>query len=219
MVVGESLREDDPAVAARREAFSSGVRGRGGQGVVRWHVCLECRERPCGGSERTVKSPLANDDVVVVVVIARPRGIYRYLFITAKETTPVRGRRERQCEMCHSGRVRCPHGNKPGFAWGGGPRGGKAEDVSSLLFTLLFPCKGCSLGTFCTDRATFCPDRATFYPDRGTRGVQKKGAKNGGGLMLCRCWCASCATTVSVAFASDMYVEMMCTKLRCPKSF
>ena len=43
---------------------------------MRWHVCLECRERPCGGSERTVKCPLANDDVVVVVVIARPRGIY-----------------------------------------------------------------------------------------------------------------------------------------------
>ena len=76
VVVGESLREDDPAVAARREAVSSGVRGRGGQGVVRWHVCLECRERPCGGSERTVKFPLASDDVVVVVVIARPRGIY-----------------------------------------------------------------------------------------------------------------------------------------------
>ena len=35
VLVGESLREDDPAVAARREAFSSGVRGRGGQGVVR----------------------------------------------------------------------------------------------------------------------------------------------------------------------------------------
>ena len=76
VLVGESLREDDPAVAARREAVSSGVRGRGGQGVMRWHVCLECRERPCGGSERTVKSPLASDDVVVVVVIARPRGIY-----------------------------------------------------------------------------------------------------------------------------------------------
>ena len=73
---GERLREDDPAAVARREAINVGVRGRGGQGVVRWHVCLECRERPCGGSERTVKFPLPSDDVVVVVVIARPRGIY-----------------------------------------------------------------------------------------------------------------------------------------------
>ena len=38
VVVGESLREDDPAVAARRAAVSSGVHGRGGPGVVRWPV-------------------------------------------------------------------------------------------------------------------------------------------------------------------------------------
>ena len=76
-----------------------------------------------------------------------------------------------------------PMATNLGFAWGGGPRGWKAEDVSSLLFTLLFPCKGSSQGSFCPDLATFCPDLATFYPDRGTRGVQKRGAKNGGGLM------------------------------------
>ena len=76
-LLGENIRGCDPAAAARREAVSIGVRGRREARRCALICIYECCERPCGGSERTVTSPLACEVVVVAKNNARPRGYYR----------------------------------------------------------------------------------------------------------------------------------------------
>ena len=39
------------------------------------------------------------------------------------------------CELFLSGWVRCPHGDNPWFRMGRGPKGWKAEDVSSAFYS------------------------------------------------------------------------------------
>ena len=74
--LGDILRGDDPAEQGRRKAVSIGVRGRRETGRCAIACMSVCCERPGGGRERTVTSPLAFEVVVVAKIHARPRGIY-----------------------------------------------------------------------------------------------------------------------------------------------
>ena len=74
-LVGEDVHGSDPAVAARREPVSIGMRGWRETGRCALRNICECCERPCGGRERTVRSPLGCEVVVVAKIRARPRGI------------------------------------------------------------------------------------------------------------------------------------------------
>ena len=67
-LLDENVRGCDPAVAGRREPVRIGVRGRRETGRCALVCICECCERPGGGSERTVTSPLGSEVVVVAKI-------------------------------------------------------------------------------------------------------------------------------------------------------